>query len=73
MGEAVAMAVEEEELLKQRRRALPVARGLANRHLPSLAIEMIGTLSDLQLLEAEGINEDIDQRRARRSKGRRKQ
>ena len=67
------MAVEEEELLEQRRRALPVARGLANRHLPSFAIETIGTLSELPLLEAEGINEDIDQRRARRSKGRRKQ
>ena len=73
MREAVAMAVGEDELLKQRRRALATAQGLANRHLPSLAIAMIGTLSEFPLPEAEGINKGIDQRQARQSKGRRKQ
>ena len=68
MQEAVAMA-RKEELLEQRR-ALAAARGLALRHLPSLAIKMIGNQSGLPLGRAESINEDIDQRRrARASKG----
>ena len=54
------MAIEE-ELLDQRR-ALAAARGLALHHLPSLAIEIIGMLSELQLQRAEGINKGIDQR-----------
>ena len=67
MQEAVAMA-RNEELLEQRR-ALAAARGLALRHLPSLAIQMIGNQSGLPLGRAESINEDIDQRRrARESK-----
>ena len=69
MREAVAMAIDG-ELLEQRR-ALAAARGLALRHLPSLAIKMIGNQSGLPLGRAESINEDIDQRRrARASKGR---
>ena len=67
MREAVAKAMEEEEeLLEQRRRALPAARGLARR-LPSLAIEKIGRLSGLPLGRAESLNEDIDQRRQARA------
>ena len=58
------MAVEEEEeLLEQRRRALPAARGLTLRYLPREPIEIIGKLSGLPL----GINENID--KARRSIG----
>ena len=68
MREAVATAVEEEIL--EQRRALPAARGLALRHLPREAIEMIGMLSGLRLQRAESIKEDIDKRRARQSKGR---
>ena len=58
MREAVALAVEEE--LQDQRRALVAARGL--QRLPSSAIEMIGTLSGLQLQRAEGINEHLVQR-----------
>ena len=62
MQEAVAMA-KNEELLEQRRRALPAARWLAMRHLPREPIEIIGNLSGLPLKKGASINEDIDQRR----------
>ena len=41
----------------------PPPLGLALRHLPSLAIAMIGTLCELPLERAESINEDIDKAR----------
>ena len=63
MQEAVTM-VRNEEL---RRRALPAARWLAMRHLPSRAIKMIGNQCGLPLERAASINEVID--KARRSKG----
>ena len=69
MQEAVAMAVKE-ELLEQRHRTLPAARGLAMRHLPREVTKMIGNLSGLPLGRAESINENIDRRRgARASRG----
>ena len=68
MREAVAMAVDEEPL--EQRRALAAARGLALRDLPREPIEIIGRLSGLPLERAEGINEDIDQRRRARARRR---
>ena len=69
MQEAVAMA-KNEELLEQRRRALPTARGLAMRHLLREVTKMIGNQSGLPLGRADSINEVIDQRRrARESRG----